>query len=208
MAKSRNSPTSSDEAARFARAIEAVMHNLRVSASAQGETARYLKYSQLDFQALRWIAADDRPTPGGLAHYLDVAPTTVTSLLDRLADKDLVSRAPSTRDRRRIALSLTTRGKRAVAAIAAEDRAGCTAMLDMLDGSAREVMLQSLEAVAGLTKADRVTAQSDAEATKTPAPKRGLLGRRSKASMPADKTPRATPPKMTTDRVKPARKPR
>lgn len=208
--KHSHNATTSQDASRLLAALNVVASRLQNKAAKQGERAQYLKYSPIDFQALRWIAATARPTPGGLAKYLDVAPTTATSLLDRLADKDLIAREPSTRDRRKIALSLTARGRRAVTAIAVEDRANCAVMLDVLDADAREDLLTSLELIAG-----HIRPQSTAKTTnptpvkpaaeKTEKSKPGRLGRREKPAKKAAETPIAKPAKMATDRVKPSR---
>lgn len=189
-------PVSLDDANRLLSAIEALMHKFRVSEARQTQSARYLKYSPAAFQTLRWINASDRPTPGGLATYLDAAPATVTSLLDRLEAEALIERSPSTYDRRKIALSLTARGRRAVAAIAAEDRANCTDILKILDSAAREDLLSNLESIAlGLRAQKAPSGQTSSHKTH----KRSLIGRRSKPKMPAKPS---KPNPMATERIK------
>ena len=165
---------------------------------------RYLDFSPMSYAALRWIAGAQRPTPTRLAKHLGAAPATVTSLLDRLEKSELVTRAPSTRDRRRIELVLTSRGRRAADAIAADDRAHVTAMLTHLPNSRVDDFLRDfavmLDSATDEPAVREAAPKTEPQKTK-PRASRSLLGRKSKRAM----SPNAS---MATERRKPTRKPR
>lgn len=59
---------------------------------------------------LRQMLVDGEMTPGQLAKSVYLSQATVTGIIDRLADKGLVSRERSTQDRRKILVRLTERG--------------------------------------------------------------------------------------------------
>lgn len=172
MSARKTSPVSPDDAARLLRSIEAIMFKFRVSEARQTQSSRYLKYSPVAFQTLRWLFATNRPTPSALARFLDVPPATVTSLLNRLETQGLVERTASTRDRRKLNLGLTSRGQRAVAAIASEDRANCTDILKILDSQPRAELLNHLEGIAASINAERSAGNKPNVSSKSPRNKR------------------------------------
>jgi DNA-binding MarR family transcriptional regulator len=63
--------------------------------------------------------ADGRPrTVSGIGAAAGVRPTTLTGVLDRLADKGLLTRAARTGDRRAVEISLTAAGARSAERVA------------------------------------------------------------------------------------------
>ena len=63
------------------------------------------------FRALLFIYRNPGSTLLALADHLGLTPPTVSKLVDGLVHKHLVGRAVSLRDRRKVTLSLTTKGK-------------------------------------------------------------------------------------------------
>ena len=67
--------------------------------------------------------AEERPlTIGDLAGQLYVKHNTAVSLVDRLVEQGLMTRATSTADRRKVELALTPRGRTVLATLAAQHR--------------------------------------------------------------------------------------
>ena len=67
------------------------------------------------------------------ADFLGVTKSAITQLLDPLVDKDLVSRASDSRDRRIVRLNLTNKGKAVLKKLAKHKLAGLRSALEKLD---------------------------------------------------------------------------
>ena len=96
-------------------------------------------------------------TPTGLATFLGMAPTTLSSMIDRLARRGLVRRAPNPTDGRSHTLDVTPAGRKLLEAAGPRFQA----VLDGLDaelGSDREAVLDAQDA---LTQALRRTLASN-----------------------------------------------
>lgn len=87
---------------RITRAID--LHSRRLAAQHQ------LTAPQL--VCLRQVASDAPITPGLLAKGVSLSQATVTGILDRLENKDLVVRRRDQKDRRKVSLHLTDQGAR------------------------------------------------------------------------------------------------
>ncbi len=87
----------------------------------------------LDIQALLFI--DDHPecNLGDVARHLQVALTTMSSSADRLVRREMIERQRPEANRRSVALTITSKGKQAVAGYVDGYRASCKAMLQALD---------------------------------------------------------------------------
>lgn len=95
--------------ARSADAVRAAARLAKVSGSALHDADLTLpQYRVLVFLAIRERPASD------VASLLGVTPSTVTSVVDGLVARDLVSRSTDPTDRRRVVLSLTAGGRIAV----------------------------------------------------------------------------------------------
>lgn len=196
----------------FVSILTGVTDFLNIDRGQYSLSRRYIDFSPMTYAALRWIAAATRPTPTRLADHLGTAPATVTSLLDRLETAELLARAPSARDRRRIELHLTARGRRAADAIAADDRAHVTSMLSQLPKDRIDGFLQDIAMIvpsSGSGSDDKTKPEDDAQKSRIlktlsgPKPLSGpsLLGRKGKRG-------KSSNPSMATERRKPTRKPR
>jgi DNA-binding MarR family transcriptional regulator len=81
-------------------------------AARTAEPAKTLTVAQLEL--LSCLAEHPGSRPGELAKMLRLAPNTVTTLINALTPRDLVSRTTADNDRRAVAMRLTDAGERAV----------------------------------------------------------------------------------------------
>lgn len=95
--------------ARSADAVRAAARLAKVSGSALAEADLTLP----QYRVLVFLVARGRPATH-VAALLGVTPSTVTSVVDGLVGRGLVDRSSDPDDRRRVVLSLTTDGERAV----------------------------------------------------------------------------------------------
>lgn len=102
----------------------------------------------LDAQTLVFISDNAGCNAGEIARYLDVAPTTMTSALDRLVRKGLIARRRPEEDRRSVALTATLIGLRAVEDHKAGYRGACVAMLRALDAREQVELIRLTEKIA------------------------------------------------------------
>src|SRR5207237_10366457 len=75
-------------------------------------THRHRELSFAQSHLLCGLAERDELPAGELALAADLSPATVTQMLDSLAEMGLVERTRSQRDRRVVACTLTTRGRK------------------------------------------------------------------------------------------------
>ncbi|HTG39374.1 MarR family winged helix-turn-helix transcriptional regulator [Sphingomonas sp.] len=101
----------------------------------------------LDAQTLVFISENAGCNAGEIARYLDVAPTTMTSALDRLVRKGLIERRRPEENRRSVALTATGKGLQAVEDHKAGYRNACAAMLRALDTAEQAQLIRLTEKV-------------------------------------------------------------
>ena len=101
-----------------------------------------------DVAALRYVASNEGASQKALGDHLGLRATTVTSLIDRLARMDLVTRTRPPGNRRVVALALTGEGRRAFAAITEEERETMRRMLDALPEDRRAGFVEAAEMIA------------------------------------------------------------
>jgi MarR family transcriptional regulator, organic hydroperoxide resistance regulator len=80
-----------------------------------------------------------------LASELDVTLPTATNLVDRLVDKNYVSRENQTADRRVVLCRLTEAGQKAIGRIWESSRLRSQALLEEMDSSKLEMFIEVLE---------------------------------------------------------------
>ena len=85
--------------------------------------------------------------PGFIAERSRMAPPNVTTVLDRLADRGLLYRAPDPDDGRATIVLLTEDGKRLVRAVAAASSERLRAALERLDDAELEQLRTGLQAL-------------------------------------------------------------
>jgi DNA-binding MarR family transcriptional regulator len=92
----------------FMRALWSVDHGLQ---SASKRMSDRLGVTGPQRIALRMVGRFPGVSAGRLATILALHPSTLTGILQRLVDRGLVARVPDPKDRRRVHLELTARGK-------------------------------------------------------------------------------------------------
>jgi DNA-binding MarR family transcriptional regulator len=101
-------------------------------------------------RALRVISlGEDGLRPSVLADRLRIAPRSATDVVDTLADRGWVQRAPDPTDRRATTLTLTAAGRDLVAAIDDVRRAASEQVLDVLSPAQRRTLHEILSVVVG-----------------------------------------------------------
>jgi DNA-binding MarR family transcriptional regulator len=97
-------------------------------------------------------------TTSGLAHQVQLSPSTVVGIVDRLERKGLVQRMRDTRDRRVVNLSLTAQGKRTVRRAPSPLQDKLAAGLAALAPEDQETVAASLERIVEMVEAGRIDA--------------------------------------------------
>ena len=104
--------------ASFRHALRGFLHFSEAAAAQAGLTSQH-------YQAMLILRGwpDDRPVSiNDLAQQLLIKHNSAVGLVDRLANEGLVARAPSTADRRKVELRLSSRGRQVLAKLAAMHR--------------------------------------------------------------------------------------
>ncbi|MEO1015167.1 MAG: MarR family transcriptional regulator [Pseudomonadota bacterium] len=109
-----------------------------------------------DIATLRFIADNPGAPAKALAAYLGAAPTTATSVVDRLVRIGLVERSRADSDRRAIELKLTADGAEAYAQIIEEERDNMRRMLAALPERNRAAFVRYMTQIA-----ERLSAEAD-----------------------------------------------
>ena len=107
-----------------------------------------VRLSPPDTQALLFISQHPNCISGDLANHLAVAPTTATTIVDRLVRNDLVVRERTEANRRVVLLSLTTEGTRVIHTVLEEQRRHCQMMLEALPKDSRSSFVDNVERIA------------------------------------------------------------
>jgi DNA-binding MarR family transcriptional regulator len=127
------------------------------------QALRQHRLSPAGRQALAILDGADRPlSPTLIAERLLVTTASVTSLLDTLERRGLVTRSPDRDDRRKVLVALTSDGRRAVDEFLPQMVALQTSMVAGLTENRRHELLDSLaairEAIGALDPTEVVTA--------------------------------------------------
>ena len=128
---------------RLALAVNRLLNRYLVR-GADGQN-RPIPYNPVDYQSLRFLAANPGARATDLAGHLGVAPTTMQSALDRLRARGLITKRASETDRRARAYALSEQGARVHAAIEAQDRANMAEIVSSLSPSERATLADLLE---------------------------------------------------------------
>ena len=133
------------QAAALRSAIDALMRRFKI---AEFEVAGDKPLNQIDIQVLLYIA--DRPGcgPTDVARHLNVAPTTISSVTDRLAGRDFLRRDRLDENRRSVALSLTGTGTAYVAHLVEVQKTHCRMMLERLPPEDRDIFVRLISGIA------------------------------------------------------------
>lgn len=100
---------------------------------------------------LRVLLVADRHAPlnlSALAERLDVSAPSASRLVDRMVEAGLISRAVSPRSRRELSLTLTTRGRRALAQLRRTRRQAIDRVLSAMSPADRAALVAGMSAFA------------------------------------------------------------
>lgn len=129
-----------------------ILANLSARCLAEMYTRRF-GITMADWKTLAIVGHYEPVFPGWIARRTSMVPERVSRALDRLMEKGLVDRTLDREDRRRIVVTLSSRGRKAFAEIeavrtameeellgvlSAQEREALFAMLDKLDAHARD----------------------------------------------------------------------
>lgn len=112
---------------------------------------------------LEIVAEDDRTTPKEIARRSGVSQATITSLIDKLEARELVTRRRSVQDRRLIRVAATEAGRRLLANAPNPLYAAFSAKFEALPEWEQLMLLAGLERVSNLMNADTVEALPHAD---------------------------------------------
>jgi DNA-binding MarR family transcriptional regulator len=96
------------------------------------------------YRALVVLSQHGPQSAGQLARRLEVRPSTMTGLADRLVAKGLVERATSEENRREVTITLSAQGRRIVREVIRRRRREITRILDRLDARERRAVHDAL----------------------------------------------------------------
>lgn len=157
---SANAPVRSDSPAHdpaglaFADAVSRLRRAMRRAARARGPGGSFpggLSVAQLEF--LSCLAENPAARPGQVARMLRLAPSSVATLVNGLASRDLVTRTGGVADRRTAVLNLTPAGHAVLAEWLDVNEQILAAALMALPAASRRSLNSSLPALRKLTAA-------------------------------------------------------
>ena len=128
---------------RLALAVNRLLNRYLVR-GADGQN-RPIPYNPVDYQSLRFLAANPGARATDVAVHVGVAPTTMQSALDRLRARGLITKRASETDGRARAYALSEQGVRVHAAIQAQDRANMAEIVSSLSPAERATLADLLE---------------------------------------------------------------
>lgn len=115
-----------------------------------------LTVAQLELMAS--VAEHPGARPGELARRLRLAPNTVTTLINALAPRGLITRTPATSDRRAIAMHLTGAGHQALSTWQATNAQILQSAVAALPAAQRRALTKAVPALDALVAAiDEIT---------------------------------------------------
>jgi DNA-binding MarR family transcriptional regulator len=132
----------------MAASIRHLLRAFTIAETRLPDGSKPIRYNGPEFQTLHFVADHPGCMSASLAAFLGVSPTTAQSIIDRLIRRGLLIRQASVTSQRAVALTLTPSGKAMHAAILAQDRANCTAMLSALPLRDRDTFIALLNTVA------------------------------------------------------------
>src|SRR5687768_12132129 len=110
------------------------------------------RLSSHDSTILAHLDTDHGVSPRDLQRHLQVAPSSVSASLKRLARLGYLTNEPSTADRRKREIRLTATGREALADTSVLDTAKLTELLALLSPDERRTAVRGLELLAGAAR--------------------------------------------------------
>jgi DNA-binding MarR family transcriptional regulator len=106
-------------------------------------------------KALFYIYNRGCTTSGKLAAAMDVTPPNVIHILDRLLEKDLITRTRDSHDRRVFLLRITPRGEELVAGLRRKRKERMTELFNRLTNEEAAIVTQALKLMVKVIEADQ-----------------------------------------------------
>ncbi len=139
-------------------ALTAIRRILRAAEMSSRDLARRSGLTPSQVVVLQIVARLGHPSAGGIAEAARLSQATVTALLDRLEEKELLIRRRATDDRRRVSVELTEAGRAALAETPDVLQNRFVARFDKLLDWEQASLIASLERVAALLDAEGLDA--------------------------------------------------
>ncbi|MEO4044575.1 MarR family winged helix-turn-helix transcriptional regulator [Hoeflea sp. CAU 1731] len=137
--------TQDSRASALRTAIDSLMRRFKI---AEQEAPDGKPLNQIDTQAMLYISAHPGCGPTDIARHLNVAPTTISSVTDRLAGRNFLKRDRPDENRRAIALGLTDAGRAYVADLIAIQTHHCKLMLEQLPPDDQDLFVSLITKIA------------------------------------------------------------
>ena len=128
--------TSDDEAVELLRSLQRIIRVFLISERRFPVAGRNARYSPHDFHTLSFLDQRGAARAGEIGRYLEIAPTTMTGVLDRMEANGLIRRVPDEKDARATLLELTESGVIAGGMIPKTETA-----LNAINGGVRAVVI-------------------------------------------------------------------
>ncbi|MEM6538972.1 MAG: MarR family transcriptional regulator [Pseudomonadota bacterium] len=133
---------------RTRKAISSMLRVLKIMEPGIQTAHDRFKANPSDIAAIHFLGDNPGCRAANLAAHLGLAPTTVSSLLDRLEKMELIRRDRPRDDRRTVALNLSDLGAKSREEIIVEEVETAKRMLDCLPKDRRSEFVASLEMIA------------------------------------------------------------
>lgn len=143
---------------RVTSALIAIRKIVRAAEFAARDLSKTAGLTPSQMVVLQLIARDGELTAGALADAARLSQATVTALLDKLEDKELLVRRRSAEDRRRVVVALTEVGRRVLVATPDVLQNRFASRFEKLESWEQAAMVAALERVAALLDADGIDA--------------------------------------------------
>jgi DNA-binding MarR family transcriptional regulator len=139
---------SKDEARRLREAFVALIRNFKAPDRHHFGHGQKQPLNPPDTETLLFVGNHPDCMASDVAQYIGVAPTTASSIIDRLVRRDLLSRDRTEENRRVVKLRLTQKGNRATQRIIYLQLTKCAALLITLQPEERQVFLKLISKMA------------------------------------------------------------
>jgi DNA-binding MarR family transcriptional regulator len=116
--------------------------------------ARTAGLTPVQIRVLQIAARSDDVTPKQISQGMKVSPATISTLLDRLAAKNMIVRQKSNQDRRKINIIVTEEGRKSIAAAPDALQSKYSKEFELLTDWEQAMIIASLERVAGMLDAE------------------------------------------------------
>lgn len=130
------------------KAVTTILRALKIAETEIRVAHKELNFQAVEIQTLRYLSEHPSSKLSELGAFLGIVPTTASSVVDRLVERDLVERCRPATDRRSIALSLTADGREAFGRLEAEEMITMHVMLDALPEDERDTFVRQMTRIA------------------------------------------------------------